>query len=67
MFIPPMTLPIHSAHADLVEREASVTTQWQTPFLDLTASAQQAVRNETTDELAAGLSEFPCHLVELSD
>ena len=62
-----MTLPIHSAHADLVEREASVTTQWQTPFLDLTASARQAVRNETTHKLTAGLYEFPCHLVELSD
>ena len=60
-------LPTHSGHADLVEREASVTAQWQTPFLDLTDSAHQAVRNETTHELTTSLSEFPCHLVKLAD
>ena len=37
------------------------------PFLKLTASARQAVRNETTHEFTAGLSEFPCRLVELSN
>lgn len=64
-FSTPMTLPTHSSHADHVEREASVTTQWQTAFLELTVSARQAVRNETTHKLTAGLSEFPGSLVEL--
>ena len=60
-------LPTHSGHADFVEREASVTAQWQTPFLGLADSAHQAVRNETTNEFTARLSEFSCHLVELVD
>ena len=60
-----MTLPTSRGHADPVEQEASVTAQWQTPFLDLTDSAHQAVRNETTHKLSAGLSKFPCRLVEL--
>lgn len=60
-------LPTHSSHADHVEREASVTTQWQTAFLELTASAHQAVRNETTNELTASLSAFPCRVVKLAD
>lgn len=28
---------------------------------------QQAIRNETTNELTTGLSEFPCRLIELAD
>ena len=51
-------LPTHSGHADFVEREASVTAQWQTPFLGLADSAHHAVRNETTHKLTTHLSEF---------
>ena len=60
-------LPTHSGHADFVEREASVTAQWQTPFLGLADSAHHAVRNETTHKLTTRLSEFAYHLVKLAD
>lgn len=36
------------------------------PFLKLTASARQAVRNETTHKLTTRLSEFAYHLIKLA-